>query len=101
MDIVSVFLGIGNALRLKLGTNKKYKIEEMADAISSIETYEVNGTIKPYRSFDDTIQKGDFVSLDENRRVVKYKEKLGVLGIARKRLNDIKIEVIIPPHMEV
>lgn len=101
MDIVSVFLGIGNALRLKLGTNKKYKIEEMADAISSIETYEVDGTIKPYRSFDDTIQKGDFVSLDENRRVVKYKEKLGVLGIARERLNDIKIEVIIPPHMEV
>ena len=39
MDIVSVFLGIGNALRLKLGTNKKYKIEEMADAISSIEIY--------------------------------------------------------------
>ena len=48
MDLIRVFLDIGNILRLKLGSNKKYKIEEMADAISSIQYHNINGIKKIY-----------------------------------------------------
>lgn len=103
MDFIRIFLDMGNALRLKLGSNKKYKVEEMAEAISSIKHYNINGKTIILETDDDSVTENDFVSLiAEEKKVTKFKSRLGLFGIAKKRFPNSKlIEVIIPFNMEV
>lgn len=101
MDLIRVFLDIGNILRLKLGSNKKYKIEEMADAISSIQYHNINGIKKIYETLDTELPEQYFVSLDRDGKIVKYHKNLGLFGISGTRISDTEIEVIIPSCMEV
>ena len=102
MDFIRIFLDIGNALRLKIGSNKKYKVEEMAEAISSIQHYNINGNTIILETDDDSVTENDFVSLIEENKVIKFKSRLGLFGVVKKRFPNSKlIEVIIPFNMEV
>ena len=102
MDFIRIFLDMGNALRLKLGSNKKYKVEEMAEAISSIKHYNINGKTIILETDDDSVTENDFVSLIEENKVIKFKSRLGLFGVVKKRFPNSKlIEVIIPFNMEV
>lgn len=102
MDFIRIFLDMGNALRLKLGSNKKYKVEEMAEAISSIKHYNINGKTIILETDDDSVTENDFVSLIEENKIIKFKSRLGLFGIVKKRFPNSKlIEVIIPFNMEV
>lgn len=102
MDFIRIFLDMGNALRLKLGSNKKYKVEEMAEAISSIQHYNINGNTIILETDDDSVTENDFVSLIEENKVIKFKSRLGLFGVVKKRFPNSKlIEVIIPFNMEV
>ena len=102
MDFIRIFLDMGNALRLKIGSNKKYKVEEMAEAISSIKHYNINGKTIILETDDDSVTENDFVSLIEENKIIKFKSRLGLFGIVKKRFPNSKlIEVIIPFNMEV
>ena len=102
MDFIRIFLDMGNALRLKIGSNKKYKVEEMAEAISSIQHYNINGNTIILETDDDSVTENDFVSLIEENKVTKFKSRLGLFGVVKKRFPNSKlIEVIIPFNMEV
>ncbi len=102
MDFIRIFLDMGNALRLKLGSNKKYKVEEMAEAISSIQHYNMNGKTIILETDDDSVTENDFVSLTGEKKVIKFKSQLGLFGIAKKRFPNSKlVEIIIPFNMEV
>lgn len=102
MDFIRIFLDMGNALRLKLGSNKKYKVEEMAEAISSIQHYNINGNTIILETDDDSVTENDFVSLIEENKVIKFKSRLGLFGVVKKRFPNSKlIEVIIPFNVEV
>ena len=102
MDLIRIFLDMGNALRLKIGSNKKYKVEEMAEAISSIKHYNINGKTIILETDDDSVTENDFVSLIEENKIIKFKSRLGLFGIVKKRFPNSKlIEVIIPFNMEV
>lgn len=102
MDFIRIFLDMGNALRLKLGSNKKYKVEEMTEAISSIQHYNINGKTIILETDDDSVTENDFVSLIEENKIIKFKSRLGLFGIVKKRFPNSKlIEVIIPFNMEV
>lgn len=102
MDFIRIFLDMGNALRLKLGSNKKYKVEEMAEAISSIQHYNINGKTIILETDDDSVNENDFVSLTGEKKVIKFKSRLGLFGIAKKKFpNNKLVEVIIPFNMEV
>ena len=102
MDFIRIFLDMGNALRLKIGSNKKYKVEEMAEAISSIQHYNINGKTIILETDDDSVTENDFVSLIEENKIIKFKSRLGLFGIVKKRFPNSKlIEVIIPFNMEV
>lgn len=102
MDFIRIFLDMGNALRLELGSNKKYKVEEMAEAISSIQHYNINGNTIILETDDDSVTENDFVSLIEENKVIKFKSQLGLFGVVKKRFPNSKlIEVIIPFNMEV
>lgn len=102
MDFIRIFLDMGNALRLKIGSNKKYKVEEMAEAISSIQHYNINGNTIILETDDDSVTENDFVSLIEENKVIKFKSRLGLFGVVKKRFPNSKlIEVIIPFNVEV
>ena len=102
MDFIRIFLDMGNALRLKIGSNKKYKVEEMAEAIFSIKHYNINGKTIILETDDDSVTENDFVSLIEENKIIKFKSRLGLFGIVKKRFPNSKlIEVIIPFNMEV
>lgn len=102
MDFIRIFLDMGNAIRFKLGSNKKYKIEEMAEAISSIQHYNINGNIIILETDDDSVAENDFVSLIEKNKVVKFQSRLGLFGVVKRKFPNSKlVEIIIPFNMEV
>lgn len=102
MDFIRIFLDMGNALRLKIGSNKKYKVEEMAEAISSIQHYNINGNTIILETDDDSVIENNFVSLTREKKVIKFKSQLGLFGIVKERFPNSKlVEIIIPFNMEV